>query len=187
MSSEFELTVTVPAQEWAHCQRRLVFLKNLVIHLSRDGMQTREWFSAAEIAAMALPGLPDNRSALSRRAGAAGWLRRRDGRQVLYHVASLPSRAFDALMMRILDLPELDIEAAGLQPPDPPAEGEGAPPWVLPLMRLMRGPAKGDLGRAWRDLPDHLPNGTVLPTPDEAATILVELGLSEKVANWSEH
>lgn len=45
-------------------------------------------------------------------------------------------------------------------------------------MRLMKGEARGDLGRAWKALPAHLPRGTALPDVEEAATVLVTLGLA---------
>lgn len=53
-----------------------------------------------------------------------------------------------------------------------------APPWVLPLLRLLKGEARGNLARAWRLLPGHLPGGTALPEPQEAATVLLRLGLA---------
>jgi len=184
--SSFNLTVQVDAKEWAYCQRRLTFLQSLVVALSRDGLDMQEWFSAAELAAMRLPGLPASAGALARKANLGNWPRQRIGRHVAYHVAGLPARAFDTLVMRKFGLE--GVEAAGLlRPPPDTGAPNTAPPWVLPLMRLMRGEAKGDLGKAWRALPEHMPPGASVPTADEAATVLVELGLSEKIASWREH
>ncbi|WP_164885916.1 hypothetical protein [Paenirhodobacter populi] len=53
-----------------------------------------------------------------------------------------------------------------------------APAWVLPLMRIMRNETEGDLARAWRELPHHVPEGTALPTVHEAAQVLVRFGLA---------
>lgn len=193
MFQELNLTVQVAADEWAYAQRRLTYLETLLLSVVRDRANIQEWYEAAELAALRLPGLPHDKATLTRKATMARWKVRRVGKHRLFHVTSLPSRAFDALIARILDLPEMEMEVPalpGLPPmPEPSAlsSPNTAPPWVLPLMRLMRGEARGDLGRAWRDLPQHLPRGTILPAPDEAATILVELGLFEKIANWSEH
>lgn len=52
------------------------------------------------------------------------------------------------------------------------------PPWVLPLVRLMRGPAGGDLARAWAELPRVLPAGIAPPSVDDAAIMLLQLGLA---------
>lgn len=51
------------------------------------------------------------------------------------------------------------------------------PGWVLPLMRLVKGTARGDLARAWAELPRHLPDGVGVPSEEEAAVTLVELRL----------
>jgi len=178
------MTVQVAAEDWHFCQRRIIFLEALVLHLSRDGLDIQEWFQAGELAAMRLPGLPASRSAIAQRAERANWHKRRIGRYVVYHLSSLPARAFDEIVARLIDLPiEIEPPAAPIREP----ATNTAPPWVLPLMRLMRGSARGDLSQAWRALPDNLPAGTTLPSADEAALVLVELGLSEKIANWSEH
>ena len=100
-----------------------------------------------------------------------------------YHVSSLPARAFDALIARILDLPALETVEDTLfdLPPAPAPEmppTNTAPAWVLPLMRLLRNEAQGDLAAAWQRLPDHLRAGTPLPDVNQAAKILVNLGLA---------
>ena len=63
----------------------------------------------------------------------------------------------------------------GRAPELPPANT--APAWVLPLMRLLRNEAHGDLAIAWQRLPDHLPAGTCLPNVEQAAKILLNWGL----------
>lgn len=194
MSSELNLTVQVPADEWAYAQRRLTYLETLLVRIVRDLRDPQEWFTAAELAALGLPGLPASRAGIAGRAKAARWPFRRLGRHVVYHVTSLPTRAFDDLIARILDLPVYDIEvpdvspAAGAAARAAPATIVGndpentAPAWVLPLMRLIRGEANGSLAKAWRALPDHLPSGTVLPDVNQAATVLVNLGLGNRIA-----
>lgn len=187
MTATFDLAVHVPADDWAYCQRRLAWLETLLLRLVRDHENIQEWYDAAELAALRLPGLPASAAAIARKAGAHDWQRRRAsrGRRWLYHVASLPPRAFDALIARILDLPEPDAAIGpvpGLPPAprDPVADAEAdiAPPWVLPLVRLMKGEARGDLGAAWLRLPHHVPQGTLLPTARQAAEVLVRLGLA---------
>ncbi|MER8924153.1 DNA-binding protein [Mesorhizobium sp. M0802] len=183
---ELNLTVEVPADEWAYCQRRLTYLETMLLHMVRDLGQAQEWFSASDLAALRLPGLPFSREGVTARAKVARWPRRRVGKHVLYHVTCLPSRSFDALIARILDLPVEEYEPLpGVAALTVPAQGVAtpntAPAWVLPLMRLMRGEAHGSLSEAWRALPGHLPTGTVLPSVNEAATVLIDLGLAEKI------
>jgi hypothetical protein len=77
------------------------------------------------------------------------------------------------------DQPAFDLPAL---PPAPtpaktPIPNNAAPVWILPLMRLLKGDAQGDLTKAWADLPAHLPKGTNLPNVDEAASTLIRLGL----------
>jgi len=196
MSTELDLTVHVAADEWAYCQRRVTYLEALLLRVVRERKNIQEWYDAAELAALRLPGLPASHAAVTRKARAGRWPSRKEGRYSLYHVTNLPARAFDALIGRILDLPEPDEFDGGmplpaLEPaaklPERTAAELSAPLWVLPLMTLMRGEAKGSLSAAWQALPAVMPRGTILPTVDEAAEVLVELGLADKVANWSEH
>jgi len=183
VSETFDLAVHVPADEWAYCQRRLAFLETLLLRLVHDHAEIPEWYDAAQLAAQQLPALPGSAQAIARRANAQGWLARKDGKRLVYHVVSLPPRAFDALLARILDLPMPHVEFE--MRPEPPARpepqpdtGDIAPPWVLPLVRLMKGEARGSLGAAWLRLPDHVPQGTILPTARQAAETLVRLGLA---------
>lgn len=188
MTGTFNLTIQVPADEWAYLQRRADYLETLLIRVVRDRRHIQEWYSADELAALRLPGLPHSRAGVTRKATAGRWPRRPAGIHAsgpfLYHVSVLPARAFDALMGRILDLPEIEAQTSGLfdlpAPPAPPLAlpENTAPAWVLPLMRLMKGEARGDLGRAWKALPAHLPTGTALPSVEEAAQILINFGLA---------
>ena len=181
MTDDLFLTVQVPADEWAYMQRRLIYLETLVLRIVRDRAAFPEWHDAGQLADLRLPGLPMSRSAIAQKAGREGWKRRAaKGRRGLFHVSSLPARAFDALIARILDLPELETETEELfalpVPPAPVPLAENATPaWVLPLMRLIR--QKGDLAKAWRALPDHLPEGIALPAVEDAAKMLVKLKL----------
>lgn len=181
MTDDFNLTVQVPAEEWAFVQRRLAYLEALILRIVRDRAAFPEWYDAGELADLRLPGLPASRTTISQKAGREGWKRRNaKGRRVLFHVSSLPARAFDALIARILDLPEIEAETNDLftlpVPPTPEAMVENTTPvWVLPLMRLIR--QEGDLAKAWRALPDHLPEGIPLPDVEDAAKLLVKLNV----------
>ncbi|WP_170293930.1 DNA-binding protein [Paracoccus limosus] len=181
MADRLDLTVSVPADEWAYMQRRLAWFEALLLRIVRDRAAFPEWHDAGQLADLRLPGLPASRSAIAQKASREGWTRRAaKGRRVLFHVSSLPARAFDALIARILDLPELEAETDALftlpTPPAPEVLAENATPaWVLPLMRLIR--QEGDLAKAWRALPDHLPEHVPLPDVEDAAKMLVKLKL----------
>jgi len=181
MTQEFELSVHVPADEWAESARRLRFLEALVIRLARETSLMREWYSAEELASLRLPGIPATRNGVAKRASARRWQAMRQGSRLVYHVSSLPGPAFDCLISRILDLPAdigtaPDLEAIAPPAPPMPKPDNTAPAWVLPLMRLIR--TEPNLGSAWAELPRHLPKGTTLPTIEEAAETLVRLGLA---------
>ncbi|WP_413851673.1 DNA-binding protein [Albidovulum sp.] len=185
MTGELPLTVHVPAEEWAYAQRRLTWLETLLLRVVRDRGRMQEWYDAGELAALRLPGLPVTRTGIAQKAGREGWPRKgRAGRRVVFHVSALPSRAFDALIARMLDLSPLEPDPADLfdlpaaPVPAAPMPPNAAPSWVLPLMRILRGEAKGDLACAWRALPAHLPPGTVLPDVKDAAKVLVALGIA---------
>lgn len=192
MFNELNLTVQVSAADWAYAQRRLTFLDAVLIRVLRDDCGAQEWFSAAELASLNLPGLPMGRDAITRRARSGKWARMRGGPSenmaYLYHVTHLPSRAFDELVRRILDLPEeeepagLDaVKVADLVVPEPVQRTlpeNAAPPWVLPLMRLMKADPAKDLGAAWEQLPSHMPAGVRMPSVEEAAGVLIRLGLA---------
>jgi len=184
---DLELTVQVSADEWAYMKRRCDYLEALLLRVVRDRNAIQEWYSSAELSGLSLPGLPRTAAAISRRANACNWLNKRvlrgNRKTRVYHVASLPARSFDMLLSRILDMPDIAdaIEALPDLPPVPPMPRTAepaqntAPPCVLPLMRLMRD--NRDMGTAWAQLPDCLPEGVELPPIEQAAETLIRLGL----------
>ena len=188
MLDGFELTVSVSADVWGYTQRRLAYLEALLLRVVREQGKVQEWFCAAELAGQMLPGLPTTAQAVTRKATKERWKKRKAKVQGTwmnaYHVTSLPARAFDVLISRILDLPEIDAVVPVL--PDLPEVAfpervqveNTAPPWVLPLMRIMKTETAGNMGEAWSILPERLPPGIDLPSVQEAAKVLVQLGLA---------
>lgn len=195
MSDLLNLEITISAHEWGYVKRRQTYLEALLLRIVRDEAKVREWFAAGELAEMGLPSLPASAGGIRTRAAHEKWLRRKT-RQAghwlyVYHVTSLPARAFDALIARLVNLPPIDelVPMPEIMPP-PPDRATGdkagdisamAPPWVLPLMRIIKSETHGDLGAAWEILPDRLPPSVELPTVEEAAHILVALGLVREV------
>lgn len=189
MRNSFDLTVSVPADEWAYMKRRVVYLEAALLRIVRDGEKMREWFAAAELAGLLLPGLPSSIDGVARKASKEGWMRRKTKAgsrwMHVYHVTALPKRAFDALIARLLDLPDIDETAPLVDvlppvptgPPKSTIQDNTAPPWLLPLMRIMKTETGGDLSSAWQKLPERLPPGIDLPSVDEAAAIIVHFGL----------
>lgn len=178
-SDGLDLTIQVPADEWAYCQRRLKWFEAILVKIARTG-GVQEWYAADELAGLRLPGLPPSAQGITRKATVGHWPRQRWGSRYVYHVSCLPARTFDTLVARVMDLPALDADGPvpalpDAPPPNPPENT--APPWVLPLMRLMKGEAGGDLGKAWRALPAHLPVGMPLPSAEEAAIVLLQHGI----------
>lgn len=187
---KFALMVHVPADEWAFTRRRVTYLEAVLTQVLRTEERIREWFDAAELAALQLPGLPRTKAGITRIANAASWRRReqrgRGGVRFQYHCTSLPERAFETLISLILDCPEVEPENIAesmvpeIEPPLPsPLPENTAPPWVLPFMRLLKGGAQGDIGEAWRALPAYLPLGVVMPTEEEAAETILHFGLAK--------
>lgn len=184
----FPLMVHVAADEWAYARRRAEYLEAVLIQVLQDRERIREWYGAGDLLAFDLPGLPKTKAGVTRLAGAGGWLRRevscQGGTRFEYHYSSLPARAFDALIARILNVPDAgpeegappapEIESATSPTPEP---DNTAPPWVLPFMRLLKGGANGNITVAWLELPHHLPAGVSLPTREEAAETIARLGL----------
>lgn len=185
---KFVLMVHVPAEEWAFIRRRVTYLEAVLTQVLRSQERIREWFDAAELAALRLPSLPGTKAGITRLASAAGWRRReqrgRGGVRFEYHCTSLPERAFEALISLILDCPEIASEdfeepmVPEIAPPPPTLPENTAPPWVLPFMRLLRGGAQGDIGEAWRALPAYLPPGIPMPSEEEAAETILHFGLA---------
>ncbi len=185
----FALMVHVPAEEWAYAKRRLVYLEAALLQLLKDRERIQEWYDAAELADLGLAGLPTSKAGITRTANAGSWLRRsvtgRGGMRYEYHYSSFPARTFDDLIGRILEVSQPDEDpvvpqAPEIAPAPMPARSEPPnmePPWVLPFMRLLKGGAKGSLTAAWRALPENIPPGVQLPSPEEAADTIFRLGL----------
>lgn len=186
---EFALTVTVPAEQWAFACRRLLFLEASVVQILSDRGWLREWFTAPELAALRLPGLPTTRQGVARLAKAERWRCRivlQRGQEVReYHCTALPGRAFDQFIERIITAPRPVSEVV---PPHPAIAATPAPPiavkasnaiqpWVLPLMRIIRTQGVLSVARAMRELSEHLPPGAPRPTVEEAEEVLRGMGM----------
>ena len=73
MTQGLDLTVSVPAEEWAYAQRRLTYLETLLVRVVRDSRNIQEWFTAGELAGKVLPGCRRRpRPSAARRARNAG-------------------------------------------------------------------------------------------------------------------
>lgn len=189
MNDGFNLTVTIPAVEMAFLRRRLMYLEAVLVQLLRQERRVKEWFTVAELADLRLPGLPKTRDALTKRARAEGWRMRMVSHQRAerhaYHISSLPRRAFEALIDRVLQATASDStedQAPAFAPPPPalerPTAPNAAPPWVLPLMRIIRRQGTAQpINRALEQLPRHLPDGVACPSFDEAIQVLRTLGV----------
>jgi len=187
---EFALTVEVPAEQWAFACRRVRFLEAAIVQILGDRGRLREWFSAPELASLSLPGLPTTRQGVARLAKAEEWRSRivmRRGQEVReFHCAALPDRAFDGLIERVIAAPRHEGEdippTNNTLPAKPPGDvtsdgGNTTPPWVLPLMRVMRSQHVPSVESALRELPRHLPSGAGCPTLHEAMNALRDIGM----------
>ncbi len=186
----FSLKVHVDADDWTYLQRRAAYLEAVLVQVLQDRDRIQEWFGTADLVDLGLPGLPRTKAGMTRLAKASNWKRRgvtaRGGTRYEYHFTSLPSRAFDALIARIVDMPVPGEDpgpgAAPVLPPAPEVPAmtvNTAPPWVLPFMRLLKNDAGGDLGKAWHELPNHVPVGVEIPSLEDAAEVIVRFGLME--------
>lgn len=192
--NELELVASLPAAELARLRRRIAFLEAALVQMLRDDGELKEWFSAAELAELRLPGLPATRGGIARVAREQCWATRqqrvRGGDRKLYHFADLPRLAFEAFIDRVVHGGDQDDDrpAAPILPPAPPVCGDfpalapppqpvpvvaenATPVWVLPLLRLLRAGA-GPLEHALAELPNHLAPGAPLPTLDDARAVL---------------
>jgi Mu DNA-binding domain len=183
------LSVTIPAADLSRLQRRVAYLEAVLIQVMREKKRIKEWFSAAELVALRLPGLPTTKGATTRHARAEGWAARavpcQGGQRHEYHFSSLPRRAFDALIAMVV------APLAGAAPfdqvaqvpdlpkaiPPPPRPQNASPPWLLPLMRMMRQQGTPNVSDAIRELPAYLPAGIACPTEGEAREVLRALGM----------
>lgn len=178
------LTVTLPAIEVAQLRRRVRFLEAVLVQQLRDERRIKEWFAAAELVRLRLPGLPTASASVTRLARSQRWMMRevpcRGGKRLVYHFSSLPDRAFQALIdlvVRNPPPPDADGQASALPVPPPIASERTAPAWLLPLMRIIRGGASS-ISDALKSLPRHLPAGVSCPSEVEARKVLHQLGLT---------
>ena len=194
-NEELELAAILPAAELARLRRRVAFLEAALIQVLRDEGGLREWFTAAELAALRLPGIPASRGGIARVAREQGWdcrpERVQGGNRLLYHYATLPRRAFAAFIDRVLrgeaDGGDHGGTAAGpapalgtgfppvAAPPAVPVADNATPAWVLPLLRLLRS-GNRPLDCALAELPGHLSPATPCPSFDEAVAVLSRIG-----------
>lgn len=185
-SNGFDLIATIPAADLAQLRRRVVYLEAVLVQVMRERKRIKEWFSSAELVALRLPGLPTTKAAVTRLAREQGWRMQKvvgqGGERHVYHFTSLPRRAFQGLIDLVLvpppgaapvdHVPEFpEPEPAALPPTN------AAPPWVLPLMRMIRQHGSANVAEAIRDLPAGLPAGMACPSMDEAIAVLRTLGM----------
>lgn len=187
---ELSLKITKPAAEWARLQRRLMYLEATLVQVLRENHSLKEWFTASELVALDLPGLPSHKNAVTRLGRVGRWLTRstpcQGGARHEYHFSALPRRSFEALIERVLrgaapaDLPSFAPGLPDLLPasPRPPirAPENAEPPWVLPLMRAIRSEHFETVQEALEALPRYLPAGVPCPTANDAEDTLRRLG-----------
>jgi hypothetical protein len=176
------LTINIAADQWAFTCRRLKYLEAVIIQILRDAKRLKEWFSAAELAAFRLRGLPRSSARLWRFRDASG----NGGARREYHCTALPEPAFADLLDRIM-LPPGTASAGGQhaspeiplpQTPKAAPPDNAAPPWMLPLMRSLRGGRLLTVREAVEALPAALPPGVTCPTCEEAETVLRRFGFT---------
>lgn len=187
MSDSFPLTVTIPAEEWAATVRRLRYVEAALVQAYRNQRQLREWFTAGELVAMRLPGLPVTRHGIFRRAAAEGWISQPasgvDGERQEFHFSSLPRRTFDEMIRRIIQ-PVAGISdtvapaPAPIVPAPPPlslppaGDASTAPGWMLPLLRLIRNEPQTDVDDAMELLAETWFDDATMPSREQVAAIL---------------
>lgn len=190
---DMNLMVTVSAAEWGALRKRVVFLEAVAVQLLRDGQNIREWFGAADLAALRLPDLPTAKNAITRLAREQEWTMRpvpcQGGTRHVYHFSALPRRAFEALIDRILKAPPDGSERIGNERDQVPTRSKRAtrrkapiftsgatPAWVLPLLRIIRTSGV-NVAQALDKLPHALPTGISCPSREEAIEVLTNMGL----------
>lgn len=190
MSDTFEFTVTISAAEWSETQRRLRFVEAALIQTLRGQRLLKEWFGAAELAAYGLPGLPGTKQGLLRRAHAENWRNRAmygsGGARYEFHFSSLPRRAFEELLERIVaTAPDGgELRHVGQVPAIPdrpmavalPSALNATPQWLLPLLRVVKGRDTEDVEEVRRQLAVRLPAGVPAPSADEIRDALRQFG-----------
>lgn len=184
---DFSLIATIPAAELAMLRRRVIYLEAVLVQTLREGRKAREWFTSAELAQLQLPGLPSGASAISRLAIKERWASRRVGATLEHHFSALPRRAFAALIDRVLSPPApadspAQSEATSVpsipEAPAPSVTPLPALPWLLPLLRMVRGRGSLSIDQVIAELPDRMPSGIECPSAHEARLALREIGLS---------
>lgn len=180
----FDLTVTLPATELAALCRRARYLEATLIQVMRGDRGVKEWFTAAELAALRLPGMAASKGAITRQAREQGWNSRsglHDAHE--YHFSTLPRRAFEALVDRVLaplvhpNSPPPRLPAV-TPPPEPQyTRTDITPLWLLPLMRVVRTEVPATVQEAIELLSAHVLKGMVLPTMEEASEALRRVGM----------
>lgn len=184
------LEVTVAAEEWSRLNMRVRYLEAALVQAYRGQRQLREWFSASDLLALQLPTVPTSRRGLLRRAHMEHWETRtvegRGGERFEFHFSSLPRHAFAELIRRIIAPPEhqaqerqepgsgIARQSASMLPPRVLPEN-ASPPWLLPLMRLLRSDAHMSPEEACRRLSASLPPSVPLPTPEDVRNALQRL------------
>ncbi|MBX9593693.1 MAG: hypothetical protein K2X46_04975 [Roseomonas sp.] len=151
------LSAVIPAVELGRLRRRVAFLEAALVQVLRDERQVREWFTAGELAALALPGLPATASGIARLAKRERWEPRitmgRGGERVVFHFSDLPRAAFAELLARVMrggDGPDGLADDSRRTMPFPALAGapvrraqahaeNATPQWLLPLVRIIRG------------------------------------------------
>ena len=183
---KFPLKIEVDADEYALLTRRAASLEAFAVHVLRDNMAVKEWFTAAEIASLRLPSVPATAAGVRRVADSHAWYRRtghgRGGRRNESHPGRLRQRAVNELVRRLWEgettlAAQVDVAPAIPAPPAQSLPENAEPPWLLPFMRLLKGEAEGDVSTAWKHLPKVLPRGVSLPSEEEAAVVILRLGL----------
>jgi len=177
MDDGFSLMVSVSADEWARLNMRARYLEAALVQAYRNERQLREWFGVSDLLSMELPGLPMTRQGLLKKAQSEHWLARtgqgRGGERHEFHFSALPRRAFAELIRRIVAPEETPQRPSVPQPRPLPANAE--PPWLLPLMRLLRRDKHLTPEAAWRLLPTTLPPTVPPPSQGEVETAVLRL------------
>lgn len=167
---EFGLIVEVAASEWANTNRRLAFLEAVLVQVLRDENPVREWFTAKELAALNLPELQYSPAGITRKSIHHKWAYKtvkQHGRKMLaYHYSSLPNRAFEAFIRRIVDLPD-GVNTIPDYIPVRPAESTPTAQWVLPLMRIIKTEHSSSWRHAYIILSETLPETVCMPQKNE--------------------
>lgn len=185
----FEFTVTISAAEWSEMQRRLRFVEAALVQTLRGQRRLKEWFGAAELLALELPGLPHTRQGMLRRARVENWQRRamygQGGERFEFHFASLPRPAFEALLQSIVvalppglgpSRPVPAIPPRAMAVPLPVQAVSATPPWLLPLLRVVKSEAPENVDGLVQRLAERLPAGIAPPTTEEVREALRQFG-----------